>query len=91
MTWKSDTGTKIEHCPIRYRKPVSTKFGTIVMVNKEFQIACQTLQKPVPVFCTDFWYIYIHTRCTIHIYNVSPKLGSHNLEYLVYVAMKFSK
>ena len=68
MTWKSDTGTKIEHCPIRYRKPVSTKFGTIVMVNKEFQIACQTLQKPVPVFCTDFWYIYIHTRLMYHTY-----------------------
>jgi len=40
----NSTGMKID-CPIRYRKPV---------LKNRYQIACQTLQKPVVVF----WYGY---------------------------------
>jgi len=41
---------KIEHCPIRYRK---TDAGKI-----QHQTACQMLQKLVPVFGANFWYVY---------------------------------
>ena len=47
------TGTKVEHCHIRYRKPISETLGipNCMLDAPETGTVC------VPVFGADFWYV----------------------------------